>query len=109
VGAIIRRDKCFIGSLLLSVAARTPRQSQALILKSVKASPFLGVVFLYKLRPEIGLRVLFDTLADHSGLMSANLITFAHFSVSSAMYLPNSAGDDSSCSIHLVGEREHGY
>jgi hypothetical protein len=96
------------------------RQSQALILKSVKAPrsciSYLKPSFsscsnwrLYKLRPEIGLRVLFDTLADHSGLMSANLIAFAHFSVSSAMYLPNSAGDDSSCSIHLVGEREHGY
>src|SRR6516162_1155799 len=28
----------------------------------------------------------------HSGLMFANLITLAHFSVSSAMKLPNSAG-----------------
>jgi len=29
----------------------------------------------------------------HSGLMPANLITLAHFRVSSAMILPNSAGD----------------
>src|SRR5262245_31287083 len=30
-------------------------------------------------------------LPDHSGLMPANLITLAHFSVSSAMNFPNSA------------------
>ena len=30
---------------------------------------------------------------DYSGLMPANLITFAHFSVSSAMSLPKSAGE----------------
>src|SRR6516165_4916463 len=29
---------------------------------------------------------------DHSGLMPANLITLAHFSVSSAMNFPNSGG-----------------
>src|SRR6478752_5331325 len=30
---------------------------------------------------------------DHSGLMPANLISLAHFSVSSAMNFPNSAGE----------------
>src|SRR5262249_48309826 len=34
--------------------------------------------------------------ADHSALMPANLITLAHFSVSSAMSLPNSAGEPAS-------------
>ena len=33
---------------------------------------------------------------DHSGLMPANLITLAHFSVSSAMSLPKSAGEPAS-------------
>ena len=33
---------------------------------------------------------------DQTGLMPANLITLAHFSVSSAMNLPNSAGDPGS-------------
>src|SRR5882724_8741540 len=32
-------------------------------------------------------------LPDHSGLMPANLTTLLHFSVSSAMNLPKSAGD----------------
>jgi hypothetical protein len=32
----------------------------------------------------------------HSGLMLANLITLAHFSVSSAISFPNSAGDPGS-------------
>src|SRR5262249_13861850 len=31
--------------------------------------------------------------SDHSALMPANLITFAHFSVSSAISFPNSAGE----------------
>src|SRR5215472_16312619 len=34
--------------------------------------------------------------ADHSALMPANLITLAHFSVSSAMSLPKSAGEPAS-------------
>src|SRR6266403_5319040 len=33
---------------------------------------------------------------DHSGLMPANLTTLAHFSVSSAMSLPKSAGEPAS-------------
>ena len=33
---------------------------------------------------------------NHSGLMPANLITFPHFSVSSAISLPNSAGEPGS-------------
>ena len=33
-------------------------------------------------------------VSDHSGLMPANLITLAHFSVSSAMSLPKSADVD---------------
>ena len=33
---------------------------------------------------------------NHSGLMSANLITLLHFPVSSVMSLPNSAGDPGS-------------
>src|SRR5262245_2917939 len=33
---------------------------------------------------------------DHSGLMPADLITLAHFSVSSAISFPNSAGDPGS-------------
>ena len=32
-------------------------------------------------------------MRGHSGLMLANLTTFAHFSVSSATILPNSAGE----------------
>src|SRR5262249_53346769 len=34
--------------------------------------------------------------ADHSGFMPANLITLAHFSVSSAMSFPKSAGEPGS-------------
>src|SRR5262245_28782957 len=36
--------------------------------------------------------------ADHSGLMPADLITLPHFSVSSAMSLPKSAGESASTS-----------
>src|SRR5215469_10732982 len=35
-------------------------------------------------------------LPGHSGLMFAERITLAHFSVSSAMYFPNSAGEPGS-------------
>src|SRR6266478_9986600 len=35
---------------------------------------------------------------DYSGLMPANLITLAHFSVSSAMNFPNSAGEPANTS-----------
>src|SRR5215831_948777 len=35
---------------------------------------------------------LWNVGPDHSGLMFANLITLAHFSVSSTMSLPNSTG-----------------
>src|SRR5580704_3884915 len=37
-----------------------------------------------------------ECLADHSGLMPADLITLAHFSVSSTMSLPKSAGEPES-------------
>ena len=36
---------------------------------------------------------IYGTDADHSALMPANPITLAHFSVSSARSLPNSAGE----------------
>src|SRR5262245_24579797 len=37
-------------------------------------------------------RRVMECQRDHSGLMPANLITLAHFSVSSAMNFPNSGG-----------------
>src|SRR5262245_42698558 len=36
---------------------------------------------------------IYGTSGDHSGLMPANLITFAHFSVSAVISFPNSVGD----------------
>ena len=45
---------------------------------------------------EIAYRNLWNVPRTHSGLMSANFTTLAHFSVSSAMSLPNSAGDPGS-------------
>jgi hypothetical protein len=44
------------------------------------------------------LRNIRRRLVDHSGLMLAARITLPHFSVSSAMSLPNSAGESSSTS-----------
>ena len=42
--------------------------------------------------------------AGHSGLMSANRITLPHFSVSSAMSLPKSAGEPASTAAAQVGK-----
>jgi hypothetical protein len=42
---------------------------------------------------------LWNTGRDHSGLMFANFTTLAHFSVSSAMSLPKSAGEPGSTVI----------
>src|SRR5262245_30754730 len=41
-------------------------------------------------------RDLWNVSRDHSGLMSAHFITLPHFSVSSAMSLPKSAGEPTS-------------
>ena len=41
---------------------------------------------------------------DHSGLMPANFTTFAHFSVSSAINLPKSAGDPANGTSRRVGK-----
>ena len=44
-------------------------------------------------------------LEDHSGLMPANLITFAHFSVSSVMSFPKSWGEPASTVLPRSGNR----
>ena len=41
---------------------------------------------------------------DHSGLMPANLTTLPHFSVSSAMSLPKSAGEPGKHRAAQIGE-----
>src|SRR5262245_45003956 len=47
-------------------------------------------------QPAFAEREVMECQRDHSGLMPADLITLAHFSVSSAISLPNSAGDPGS-------------
>src|SRR5204862_7219736 len=54
------------------------------------ANAFTPLVALHTRDSQIG---IYGMYAAHSALTPANLITLAHFSVSSAMSLPNSAGD----------------
>jgi len=42
---------------------------------------------------------------DHCGLMPANLITLAHFAVSSAMRLPKSAGEPANAVLPMSARR----
>src|SRR5262245_2291589 len=46
-----------------------------------------------------------DRVADHSGLMFANFTTLPHFSVSSAISLPNSAGEPGSTAAPKSAKR----
>src|SRR5215813_9994596 len=48
---------------------------------------------------------LADARADHSALMPANLSTLAHFSVSSAMCFPKSAGEPASTVAPRLAKR----
>jgi hypothetical protein len=80
-----------IGHLMLRTQERTHAPQQTACTRRCFLLDHLVVTA--RQPPFAGRNVMECRAGDHSALMPADLITLAHFSVSSAMNLPNSAGD----------------